>query len=88
MVAEKSKSSQSTVDRFFVKKSATKETPVTLVEVFELLRKISRTKGSDSANEKERLLEGLMRRASPMEVRYIIRFIEGNLKLGAAEKTM
>jgi DNA ligase-1 len=63
LVAEKSKSSQTTVDKFFVKKVATPVVPLSLREVFELLTKIARTKGNDSANEKERLLEGVMRKA-------------------------
>ncbi len=31
------------------------------------------TKGQDSANEKERILEGMLRKCKPQEAKYIVR---------------
>lgn len=44
--------------------------------------------GTGSAIEKERILSNILRQAKPVEAKYIVRFIEKNLKIGAAEKTM
>lgn len=66
LVVEKSKSSQTTVEKFFVKKNASAiEKLLTMTEVYDTLLKMAATKGQDSANEKERILEGLLRKSKP-----------------------
>ena len=69
-----------------MKKQAGK--PMTLEQIFTRVKSMASIKGSDSSNEKERIIQGLLRQAAPEEAKFVIRFIEKNLKIGAAEKTM
>ncbi len=74
MVVEKSKSSQTTVEKFFAKKNTTAiEKLLTISDVYDTLLKMAATKGQDSANEKERILEGMLRKCKPQEAKYIVR---------------
>lgn len=50
--------------------------------------KIAKTKGQNSQGEKEAILLELLRAAKGEEPKYIVRFIQKNLKIGAAELTM
>ncbi len=54
----------------------------------ETYRAISRMKGSNSNTEREGALMSLIKEAREEEVKYIVRFVQGNLKIGAAEATM
>lgn len=56
--------------------------------MFRTLKDLAYIKGNKSNLEKEKILTGLIRQATPEEAKYIIRFLESNLKIGAAEKTM
>lgn len=52
------------MDRFFTKKDTKiKVLALTIREVMDTLIKVSKTKGLDSTNEKEKLVEGLLRKA-------------------------
>ncbi len=55
---------------------------LTLKEVKNLFEKIAGLKGTKSKVE---ALEGLLRKASPLEARYIIRIVEGEMRIGLKE---
>ena len=50
--------------------------------------KIKQAKGNKSQMEKEGLIQKLLFDTSAVENKYIIRFIDKNLKVGSAEKAM
>ena len=54
----------------------------------ETFRKISNIKGQNSAGEKESLIMKLLFDSKGEEGKYIIRWIQKNLKIGAAEASM
>lgn len=56
--------------------------------MFATFIKISKTKGNNSQAEKENLLINLLLESTNEEAKFIIRWIEGNLKISAGEKTM
>ncbi|CAK92216.1 unnamed protein product (macronuclear) [Paramecium tetraurelia] len=88
LAIEKSKSTQTSLNKFFVSQSVKEEVKLTMIQVFNTLQQLQKQEGTGSSLEKERILTGLLRMAKPIEAKYIIRFIEKNLKIGAAEKTM
>jgi ATP-dependent DNA ligase len=45
-------------------------------------------KGNNSNIEREQAIIKLLQDAKEEEIKYIVRFIQGNLKIGAAEATM
>jgi len=49
---------------------------------------MARLKGNNSNNERENLLVKLLFDAKENEAKYIVRFVQKNLKIGAAEATM
>ena len=93
-VLESSKGEQNTIGTFFgVKKTKTdKETPkntfekITFEWIFEHIKLIGTIVGTKSTQEKENILVKLFRAASPVESKYICRFIGKNYKIGVAEK--
>ena len=85
-VAQNSKASQKTMDSFFTKKK--ERVPLSIEKVFESFTRISRTKGNNSQAEKENILIKLLMDGLNEEVKYVIRWVEGNLKISAGEKTM
>jgi ATP-dependent DNA ligase len=46
------------------------------------------TSGSDSVKRKQYQIEKLLKLSSPEEAKFIIRWLVGNLKTGAGEKTL
>ena len=74
------------MDSFFTKKKA--KEPLTIEKVFNSLHKIASTKGNNSNTEKESILMNLLLQATGEEIKFIVRWVEGNLKIAAAEKTM
>jgi ATP-dependent DNA ligase len=85
-VAQKSKSSQKTMHSFITKKI--EKVPLTIEKVFNAFIKISKTKGNNSQLEKENILNNLLIESCNEEIKFIIRWVEGNLKISAGEKTM
>ena len=85
-VAQNSKSTQKTLDSIFTKKKA--KEPLTIDKVFTSLRKIADTKGNSSNAEKQSVLMGLLLNGVEEEVKFIVRWVEGNLKIAAGQKTM
>jgi DNA ligase 1 len=83
-VVSESKSNISTISSFFVKKE---KKILSLKEVMFTLRKIANLHGQSSNTEKGNLLIKLLLDADKNDAKYIVRFIQGNLKTGAAEKT-
>ena len=57
-------------------------------KVFSNLRKLPELSGSGSIDQKVQLVAELLGSASPMEARYIIRTVIGELRVGVAEGTM
>ena len=61
---------------------------LTFIEVFESFRLISKSSGSNSVILKQNIIVNLLSKASPAEAKFIIRWLVGNLKTGAGEKTI
>ena len=54
----------------------------------ETYRAIAKMKGNNSNIDRENTIVKLLQDAKEEEIKYIVRFIQGNLKIGAAEATM
>jgi DNA ligase 1 len=61
---------------------------LTVERVYEALDKMAKTSGSGAVDTKMALLAGLLSDASPKEVKYIMRTVTGNLRLGIADMTV
>ncbi|HXG21705.1 MAG TPA: ATP-dependent DNA ligase [Methylomirabilota bacterium] len=59
-----------------------------VVTVYDKLLTIARTSGEGSIEQKIQLLADLLRRLSPPEVRYVVRFAMGQLRLGIGDPTI
>lgn len=66
----------------------TKRSKLAVSDVYEALLKIARTGGKGSTEAKRDLLADLLRRATAIEARYIVRFTQGRLRLGIAAPTL
>jgi DNA ligase 1 len=73
-----SKRKQST---FFTKK-------LTVECVYETLDKLAKTSGSGTVDTKMATLSGMLTDASPLEAKWLIRTVTGNLRLGIADMTV
>ena len=62
--------------------------PLGVREVYDALRAIARSSGEGSQEGKIALLVGLLERCSPVEARYLVRFVLGRLRLGVREMTL
>jgi DNA ligase-1 len=61
---------------------------LTVAEVVETLHDIAAAEGTGSQGRKLDLLAGLLRRATPLEARYVLRLVTGNLRLGIGTPTI
>jgi DNA ligase-1 len=61
---------------------------VTVGEVVETLQDIAAAEGPGSQGRKLDLLGGLLRRATPLEARYVLRLVTGKLRLGIGTPTI
>ena len=61
---------------------------LTLVRVYQTLLKIARQSGSGSVEAKLKALESLLNDASPLEAKFIMRTVTGELRLGVADYTV
>ncbi|MEM3792223.1 MAG: ATP-dependent DNA ligase [Candidatus Bathyarchaeia archaeon] len=59
--------------------------PLTLEELDMLLREVSEIKGPGSKYKKVRVLKGLFSKVSPLEAKYLVRIILGDLRIGVKE---
>jgi DNA ligase-1 len=84
-IAETCKQSQKTVAGFF---GVTKKGPVTCTQVLDTFRNIANTKGSASQKIKIALIHKLIVQATPAETKYIIRGLQGKLRIGVSQSTV
>ena len=59
-----------------------------MVTVVNTLRQIANAEGTGSQGQKLDLLAGLLTRATPLEARYLVRQVTGNLRLGVGTPTI
>lgn len=62
--------------------------PLLIRDVFQTLLDIARASGPGSQQRKIDLLAGLLRRATPLEARYLVRAVTGRLRLGVGDATV
>jgi DNA ligase-1 len=82
-----------TIKRMFeaetIRKQATLvQKPLTILEVAHILERIAKTKGTGARQRKERLLEALLGAAAPLEVKYIVKILIGEMRTGFHEGLM
>lgn len=65
-----------------------KRPKLSLTEVYQALLGIARTGGRGSTEEKQKQLASLLKQATPIEGRYIVRLILGRLRMGVAAPTI
>ena len=61
---------------------------LTVSKVFESFMRIAYATGENSRDIKLRTLAGLLKDAKPVEAKYIVRFVEGRLRLGIGDATI
>ncbi len=61
---------------------------LTVQKVYETLDKVAKISGSGAVDTKMAMLAGLLAAASPLEAKYILRTVTGNLRLGIADMTV
>jgi len=59
--------------------------PLTIMDVSKTFDAIAKASGTGSRAKKEALLEGLLRRTSPKEAKYLFRILTGEMRIGAVE---
>jgi len=62
--------------------------PLTLSRVYNTLLRVAYAQGENSRDLKLRLLAGLLSDAEPLEAKYIVRFVEGRLRVGIGDATV
>ena len=89
LVAASSKRTQKNLGNFFgAAPGSAKKTGVLFKDVFATFEKIARTSGSSSVAEKEAAIVKLLQDATSDEGKFIVRWLEKNLRTGVAEKTV
>jgi DNA ligase-1 len=76
-----------TVSRIMREREQTVLVPkqLTILKVYEHFNEISRVKGSGSRRKKENLVRSLFSQASPLERKYLIRLLVGEMRIGVVE---
>lgn len=64
------------------------ERPLTILEVRRIFESIAEAKGEAAREKKERLIEGLFSRATPLEAKYLTKIIIGEMRTGFQEGLM
>lgn len=64
------------------------ERPLTILEVRRVFEGIAEAKGEGAREKKERLIEGLFGRATPLEAKYLTKIIIGEMRTGFQEGLM
>jgi DNA ligase 1 len=59
--------------------------PLTLSSIYERLKQIADTIGSGSSKDRKNILKGLLIDSSPLEAKYLIKIINGELRIGLTE---
>src|SRR5438477_392391 len=70
------------------KTGAARQASLDVVTVVKTLRQIAAAEGQGSQGRKLELLGGLLARATPLEARYLLRLVTGNLRLGIGTPTI
>ena len=68
--------------------ASSSSSPLTVEEVYNSLTKIAIAEGEGSRDIKIRSLAGLLKKADPLEAKFIIRFIDGRLRVGIGDATI
>jgi len=74
--------------KLYEEKGIKTENILTVEEVYDTLRKISETTGYGSTKKKMELFGNLLKKASPLEVKYLLRTITERLRLGIGDNTI
>lgn len=61
---------------------------LTVTKVFNTFYRVATAQGEGSRDLKIKLIAGLLSEASPLEAKYIVRFVEGRLRLGVGDATI
>ncbi|BGP20443.1 ATP-dependent DNA ligase Cdc17 [Rhodosporidiobolus nylandii] len=69
-------------------KTLFKAKPLTVRGVFGELEKVAKSSGKDSQTRKVNLIKGLLAKCEGEETKFLIRSLEGKLRIGLAEKTV
>jgi len=64
------------------------ERPLQLLEVREILRKVAKLRGAGARRKKQRMIEGLLNRCDPLEAKYVVKIIIGEMRTGFQEGLM
>lgn len=64
------------------------QNPLTILEVRRVLEKIAETSGMGSRKRKERLIETLLGKSTPIEAKYIVKILTGEMRTGFNEGLM
>ena len=83
VIASENKGKKASLASFVTGK---KQKTLTISYVLNTLRQISEIKGKSSSSEKESTLLNLLNAASSNEIKFIIRFIQGKMNIGASYK--
>jgi DNA ligase N terminus len=67
---------------------AAKPKPLHATHVLEMLRAITRTKGERAQGRKVDIIKGIMVKCQGSEAKYIVRALQGKLRIGTAEQTV
>jgi len=59
--------------------------PLTLPDVYDRFKRIADTIGSGSGKDKKNILKGLLIDSSPIEAKYLIKIINGEMRIGLTE---
>ena len=86
VVVSLGKKSQKTMSSFFG--GGAKKAGLTFNHVFTSFLKIGNLSGNSSVQDKENIIVKLLMDGDNEEAKYIIRWLQKNLKTGAAEKTV
>ena len=88
-VAMSCKSKQKTLSGFFATTKKTTKDFLSAGEVLETFRAIAMTKGGQSQKTKVELIKRLLvRTTDPLETKYIVRGLQGKLRIGLAQSTV
>jgi len=77
-----------TAEQLVAVTAAGRAAELTVVTVVNTLRQIANAEGTGSQGQKLDLLAGLLTRATPLEARYLVRQVTGNLRLGVGTPTI
>jgi DNA ligase-1 len=84
MYVQKNKGGSTVMANFLGIDKSSKNEGISLAQVMKTFRNISSTSGSIA---KSLLFADLIKACSPVEAKFVIRYVKGNLKIGASEKS-